>query len=290
MKYAFILDYRDIFDIQAMCEILGVSKSGYYDWTKRDHISKAEKLNELQRAIKKAFDDSRGVYGSPRIYQVLKGLGYRVSKDTVARIMQNMNIKAKTKRRFKIVTTDSKHSFPVAKNILAQNFEANMPGEIFLGDITYIPTGEGWLYLAGVLDLCSRKIVGWSMGPTIDRHLTISALNMALRNQHLVSGAIFHSDKGSQYACYDYQTLLGHYGIIASMSGTGNCYDNAPMESFFHTLKTEFVHHQYFATREEAGQQIFEWIEVFYNRQRLHSSLGYKTPIAFAEEKMLEAA
>lgn len=284
------MDHREIFDIQIMCEVLDVSKRGYYDWVKRDHISKAERLNHLEQAIRQAFDTSRKVYGSPKIYHELKKSGYKVSKDTVARIMHKMNIKAKTKRRFKIVTTDSKHTFPVAENLVAQNFEVSVPGEILLGDITYIPTGEGWLYLAGVLDLCTRKIVGWSMSGVIDRQLTIAALNMALRNQKLASETIFHSDRGSQYACHDYQGLLVEYGITASMSGVGCCYDNAPMESFFHTLKAEFVHHQFFATRDEAKRQIFEWIEVFYNRQRLHSSLGYKTPFAFAEEKMLEAA
>ena len=290
MKYAFIRDHRDEFDVQAMCEILGASKSGYYDWLTRDHTGKENRLLELKIAIERAFEGSRGTYGSPRIYQALKGLGYEVSEETVAKLMQDMGLRAKAKRRFKVCTTDSNHGFPIAENKLKQVFEASKPGEVMLADITFIPTGEGWLYLAAVLDLCSRQIIGWAMGDTIDRHLTISALHMALRRQKPAADAIFHSDRGSQYACYDFRDQLIAHGLIQSMSRSGNCWDNAPMESFFHTLKTEFVHHQNFATRAEAKLKIFEWIESFYNRQRMHSSLGYKTPFAFAAEKMLQAA
>ncbi len=290
MKYAFIRDHRDQFDIQIMCEILDVSRSGYYDWVTRDHESRQERILRLRIATQKAFDGSRCTYGSPRVFQVLKGLGYEVSEDTVARMMREMGLKAITKKRFKVRTTDSAHSFPVAENKLDQIFEASKPGEVMLSDITYIPTREGWLYLAGVLDLCSRQLIGWAMGDRIDRQLTIDALHMALRKQRTTPGAIFHSDRGSQYACYDFRDQLLAFGLTQSMSRTGNCWDNAPMESFFHTLKTEFVHHEKFVTRSEAKLKIFEWIEVFYNRQRLHSSLGYKTPVAFAAEKMLSAA
>jgi len=290
VKYAFIRDHRDEFDVQIMCEVLIASKSGYYSWISRDHGVKANSLLELRIAIEKAFKDSRRTYGSPRIYRVLKGQGYIVSEDTVATLMREMGIRAKGKRRFKVCTTDSNHSFPIAANKLEQVFEADKPGEVMLGDITYIPTKEGWLYLAAVLDLCSRQIIGWAMGGTIDRHLTIAALNMALRRQKPISGAIFHSDRGSQYACYDFRDQLVAYGLLQSMSRSGNCWDNAPMESFFHTLKTEFVHHEEFETRAEAKLKIFEWIESFYNRQRLHSSIGYRTPVDFCSEKMLEVA
>lgn len=290
MKYAFIRDHRDEFDIQTMCEVLGASKSGYYDWLVRDNSGKEQRLLELQIAIEKAYQGSRGTYGSPRVLQVLKGLGFEVSEETVARLMREMGLKAKAKRRFKVNTTDSAHSFPIADNKLDQVFEASKPGEVMLSDITYIPTGEGWLYLAGVLDLCSRQLIGWAMGPTIDRHLTIDALHMALRRQKPTPEAIFHSDRGSQYACYDFRDQLLAFGLTQSMSRSGNCWDNAPMESFFHTLKTEFIHHETFATRAEAKLKIFEWIEVFYNRERLHSSLGYQTPVAFAAEKLLGAA
>jgi len=213
-----------------------------------------------------------------------------VSEETVAKLMQDMGLKGQASRRFKVCTTDSKHSFPVAENKLEQVFDAEKPGEVMLADITFIETGEGWLYLAAVLDLCSRQLIGWSMGDTIDRHLTIAALHMALRRQKPTANAIFHSDRGSQYACYDFRNQLLAYGLTPSMSRSGNCWDNAPMESFFHTLKVEFVHQEEFATRAEAKLKIFEWIETFYNRQRLHSSLGYKTPVAFAAEKMLDAA
>ena len=290
MKYAFIRDHRDEFEIQTMCEVLSASKSGYYDWLTRDHDGREKRILELKIAIEKAFMGGRGAYGSPRVYLVLKGLGYEVSEETVAKLMQDMGLKGQASRRFKVCTTDSKHSFPVAENKLEQVFDAEKPGEVMLADITFIETGEGWLYLAAVLDLCSRQLIGWSMGDTIDRHLTIAALHMALRRQKPTANAIFHSDRGSQYACYDFRNQLLAYGLTPSMSRSGNCWDNAPMESFFHTLKVEFVHQEEFATRAEAKLKIFEWIETFYNRQRLHSSLGYKTPVAFAAEKMSDAA
>ncbi len=290
MKYAFIRDHRDEFDIQAMCEILGTSKSGYYDWLTRDHDGKEKRLLELKTAIERAFKGGRGTYGSPRVYLILKGLGYEVSEETVAKLMQELGLRAKAARRFKVCTTDSNHSFPIAENKLGQVFDAAKPGEVMLADITFIPTSEGWLYLAAVLDLATRQIIGWAMGDTIDRHLTIASLHMALRRQKPAPGAIFHSDRGSQYACYDFRDQLLAHGLTPSMSRIGNCWDNAPMESFFHTLKVEFVHQENFATRAEAKLKIFEWIETFYNRQRLHSSLGYKTPVAFAAEKMLDAA
>lgn len=270
-----------------MCHVLGASRSGYYDWISRDPNAKQKKITELKAAIQEAFNRSRG---SPRIYHDLKNNGYDISEEAVAKLMQEMGIRAKTKRKFKVCTTESKHTFPIAKNELNQEFKSSRLGEFLLGDITYIPTNEGWLYLAGVLDLCSRRLIGWAMGDRIDRQLTIDALHMALRRQKPAPDAIFHSDRGSQYACYEYQGLLVGYGFTPSMSRSGNCYDNSPMESFFHTLKTEFIHHVDFETRDEAKLRIFEWIEAFYNRLRLHSSLGYKTPVAYAEEKMLVVA
>jgi transposase InsO family protein len=290
VKYAFVRYHRDEFDVLLMCEVLGASKSGFYAWVGRDRSGKVQSRLELKIAIEKAFVGGRGSYGSPRIYKVLKGLGYQVSEDTVAKLMQEIGLKAKTKRKFRVATTDSKHTLPIAENRLDQVFEASMPGEVMLSDITYIPTGEGWLYLAGVLDLCSRQLVGWAMADNMETKLVIDALNMALIRQKPKSAAIFHSDRGGQYASYEFQGQLTAYGLVASMSRSGNCYDNAPMESFWHTLKTEFVHHEQFATRAEAKAKIFESIEVFYNRARLHSSLGYKTPVDFAQEKMLDAA
>lgn len=291
MKYAFIRDHREEFEIQLMCDVLGASKSGLYAWLGRDHDAKLQRIAELKAAIEKAFIDSRRTYGSPRIFRILKSSGYDVSEETVAKLMQDMGLRAKAKRRFKVRTTDSAHALPVAENKLQQDFTASKPGEVLLGDITYIPTGEGWLYLAGVLDLCSRQLIGWAMSDTMERQLVIDALHMALRRQAPADGTpLFHSDRGSQYASADFQGHLLAYGLTASMSRSGNCYDNAPMESFWHTLKTEFVHHEVFATRDEAKLKIFEWIETFYNRLRLHSSLGYKTPLEFAQEKMLESA
>lgn len=287
VKYAFIRAYRDEFDTNIMCDVFEVSKSGFYDWVKRDHEMKEKAILELQIAIEKAFIGSRGTYGSPRIFQVLKGLGFQVCEDTVAKLMKQMGLRAKSKRKFRVKTTDSKHNLPVADNKLEQVFVASIPGEVMLGDITYIHTDEGWLYLAGVLDLCSRQLIGWAMADNMERQIVLDALHMAIRRQKPTNDAIFHSDRGSQYASYEFRGQLLAYGITASMSRSGNCYDNSPMESFWHTLKTEFVHHEQFATKAEAKSKIFEWIEVFYNRQRMHSSIGYKTPVAFANEKML---
>ena len=221
--------------------------------------------------------------------RALLAQGYRIGKETVAKLMRELGLRAKAAKRFKAATTDSNHKFPVADNKLNQEFNVATPNTVWVGDVTFIATGEGWLYLAGVLDLCTRKIVGWAMYEDNDRHLTMAALEMALKRQNVTSVLMFHSDRGSNYACYDYQNLLANCNLVASMSRSGCCYDNAVMESFFHTLKVEFVHHEKFATKQQAKDAIFEWIEVFYNRERIHSSLDYKTPVAFEKEFMLVA-
>lgn len=227
--------------------------------------------------IKEVHQESRENYGSPRVHRALLSRGEKCCVNTVARYMRENDIAAKTKRKFKH-TTDSNHSYPIARNVLDRQFEQTEPNRAWVGDITHIRTREGWLYLATVLDLFSRKIVGWSMSCRIDRHLVIDALKMAVSNRRPPPGLIHHSDRGSQYASGDYQALLKEHGMICSMSRKGNCWDNAVMESFFHSLKTELVHHENFATRDEARAAIFEYIEVFYNRVRLHSSLGYLSP------------
>ncbi|MFQ5560493.1 MAG: IS3 family transposase, partial [Nitrospinota bacterium] len=227
------------------------------------------------------FKSSRENYGSPRIYNALKNLGFVTSVETVARYMRDLNLVSKTVKKFRVSTTNSNHNHRVSSNLLKQEFEGYNPGEVILGDITYIPTSEGWLYLSAVLDLGSREIAGWHMSATLESSSTVKALEMAATRTKITPETIFHSDRGVQYASNEFRQVLNYYGIKQSMSGRGNCYDNSPMESFFHTLKVELVHHENFQTRKEAELKIFEWIEVYYNRERLHSSIGYKNPFEY---------
>ncbi len=281
MKFAFIKNNRDEFALKHLCRVLGVSKSGYCRWA-GEPVSKREKRRqELGDAIAKVHEENRGVYGSPRVHQALVQQGHEVCRNTVAKVMKARGIRAKTHRRFRVRTTDSRHDHPVAENLLDRTFTAQKPDQVWLTDITYIPTKEGWLYLAGVMDLCSRKIIGWSMGEHMRTELVTDALNMALTARRPEAGLLHHSDRGVQYACQEYRRLLEHRGILASMSGVGDCYDNAPKESFWGTLKQELVYLEEFATREQARAAIFDYIETFYNRTRLHSSLGYTSPERF---------
>lgn len=289
MKYAFIKDHRDEYDVALMCQVLDASRSGFYDWIFRDQNTKKIRLNLLKQEMRTIFLKSRQTYGAPRMLRALLAAGYKIGKEKVAELMRELGLKAKAAKRFKAATTDSKHKFPIQENKLKQDFNAEFPNSKWVGDVTFIDTNEGWLYLAAVLDLCTRKIVGWAMYETNDRNLTRTAMEMALKRQKVVSSLLFHSDRGSNYACYDFQGLLSEFGLDASMSRSGCCYDNAVMESFFHSLKVEFVRHEKFATKQQAKDAIFEWIEVFYNRERMHSSIGYKTPVAFEEEFMLVA-
>ena len=225
--------------------------------------------------------ENRGVYGSPRLCEALRAEGEAVCENTVAQLMRRSGIRAKTKKKFVPRTTDSTHDRPVAPNLLERRFEARRPGQKWAADITFVPTDEGWLYLAGVLDLCSRKLVGWSMADHMETDLVANALRMAIARRRPEAGLLHHSDRGSQYASEDYQHLLASHGITCSMSGKGDCWDNAAMESFWATLKTELVNHEHYATRQQARASIFEYVEAFYNRKRLHSSLGYRSPEAF---------
>lgn len=289
MKYAFIKEHRNEFEVALMCNVFAVSRSGFYGWLNRDQTAKHLTQNKLETAMTEIFIKSRCTYGSPRMHKALLAQGFCIGKEMVASLMRKLGFRAKAKRRFRVVTTDAKHKYPVADNKLNQQFAVATPNTIWVGDVTFIPTQEGWLYLAAVLDLCTRKIVGWAMYDTNDRYLTMSALDMALRRQKPDGKLLFHSDRGSNYACYDFQNMLKQSGCQASMSKSGCCYDNAVMESFFHTLKTEFVHHMIFAKKQQAKDAIFEWIEVFYNRERMHSSIGYKTPVDFEKDLMLVA-
>jgi len=283
MKYRFIKSNRSSFPVKKMCHVLAVSKSGYYRWIKNPESPWKKENRKLLEAIKLSFKKSRNTYGSPRITSALHDIGIRVSRTRVARIMRENGIAAKMKRRFK-VTTQSGHKYPYSPNLLKQDFFASAINLIWLSDITYIRTLEGWLYLTMIMDLYSRKIIGWSMSDRLTTETTtIPALIHAYRSCQPLPGIIFHSDRGVQYADDKFRELLDSFAMIQSMSGTGNCYDNAVSESFFHTLKTELVYHEKYRTRLEAKRSLFEYMEVFYNRFRKHSALGYRSPEEFEQ-------
>jgi putative transposase len=281
VKYAFIQSHLKEYPVESSCLVLEVSRSGYYDWLERPISHQAKRMEDLKVKIKKVHEENRCVYGSRRVCAQLKAEGETVCVNTVAKGMKELEIQAKMKKKFVPCTTDSRHHQPVARNILDRQFTAELPNQKWAVDITYILTGEGWLYLAGVMDLCSRMIVGWSMADHMKTELVSDALQMAVTRRQPGPDLLHHSDRGVQYASDDYQHLLQLHQMQSSMSGKGNCWDNAAAESFWSTLKTELVHHQQYATREQARQSIFEYIEIFYNRKRLHSSLGYLSPEAF---------
>jgi len=281
VKFAFIKEHLDEFPAQAACDALDVSRSGYYAWIVRPPSAAAQRRLELAQKIKAAHAENRHVYGSPRIYRTLASQGVAVCQNTVAKLMKQQGIRAKTKRKFVPRTTDSNHCQPIAGNLLDRQFQADVPDLKWAADITYIPTAEGWLYLAGVIDLCTRRIVGWSMADHMRSDLVADALRMAIGRRRPGKGLLHHSDRGLQYASDDYLHLLQSHGMQVSMSGKGDCWDNAMMESFWATLKSELVNHEQYATRQEARRSIFQYIELFYNRKRLHSSLGYLSPEAF---------
>lgn len=280
MKFDFVKANRE-FPVAATCRVLGVSTSGYYRWRKEPIGKRQRRRQELAEAIERVHTANRGVYGSPRVHQALLQEGRQVCRNTVAKVMKGRGIKARTHRRFRVRTTDSRHAHPIASNVLDRKFKAERPNQVWLTDITYVPTDEGFLYLAGVMDLYSRRIIGWSMADHLRAELVCEALNMALAARRPGVGLLHHSDRGVQYACGEYQRLLRDHGIKVSMSGVGNCYDNAPKESFWGKLKTELVYLEHFATRQQARAATFEYIEVFHNRTRLHSALGYVSPERF---------
>jgi len=263
-----------------MCEALDVSASGYYAWASRTNSPTEQWRQELVGAIEEVHAQVKGCYGSPRMTAELKARGHKCSENTVAKLMNAYGIKARASRRF-VRTTDSNHRLPVAENLLARDFEPSGPNESWCADITYIPTGEGWLYLAVVEDLFSRLIAGWSMAESMESRLVVDALEMALARRRPDAGLLAHSDRGSQYASDHYQRVLAAEGITCSMSEVGQCWDNAPVESFFGRLKCELAPDELFATRDQARAVIFEYLEVFYNRVRRHSSLGFLSPVEF---------
>jgi len=281
MRFAFIRAHQRRWPVRVTCRVLGVSRSGFYAWCRRAPSDRARRREVLGHRIREVYERSRANYGSPRVHRALVAQGESVCENTVAKVMNSLQIKAKTSKAFVPRTTDSSHHAPVAPNTLGRDFDASLPDHKWVADITYIATGEGWLYLSAVLDLCSRRVVGWAMADHMRSDLVGDALQMALAQRRPGRGLLHHSDRGVQYASDLYQGLLMDHGIDCSMSRRGNCYDNAVMESFFGTLKTELVHHERYATHAQARASIFEYIEIFYNRQRLHSTLGYQSPEAF---------
>lgn len=264
-----------------MCDVLRISRSGYYDWRNREATKREKLRKELTERIHYHYEDSNGIYGSPKITRLLQNEGYKVSEKTVGRMMREHGLRAKTAAKFRVQTTDSNHELPIAPNLLDQDFTAEAPNTVWVTDITYIRTRQGMMYLACVMDLFSRMIVGWALASRMTVELVNQALDAAYKNRHPEPGLIHHSDRGSQYASHEYREKLKQYGMIQSMSRKGNCYDNACIESYHGILKREMVYQTRFATRQEARQAIFWFIEFWYNRKRIHSTLNYTSPVRF---------
>ena len=282
MKYAFIVQHQGEYQVKIMCRVLNISVSSYYQWRKRPLSTGAQENEQLAARIQQIYHDNRCLYGSRRVTAALHQCGWTCNRKRVSRLMRLHNLRGCERRKRRMVTTRTNPDNPVAPNRLQQDFSATAPNQTWLADITYVPTQEGFLYLASLEDVFSRKIVGWAMDDHMETTLVEDALRMALTNRPRIADLVHHSDRGSQYTSLAYRALLQQMGISASMSATGNCYDNAMKESFWATLKSECIR-QPFATRAQARTIIFEYIEVFYNRQRLHSSLGYLSPEQFEQ-------
>lgn len=269
--------------ISALCQALQVSESGYYDWQQRKVSPGARALEEqkLRADILRIHKDSRQTYGAPRVQMQLRAQGQRHGRNRIARLMRQERIRGREKKRYRIVTTDSKHQEPIAPNRLAQEPLASGPNQIWVADITYVATGQKWVYVAAILDLYSRKVVGWAVSQQINTTLVRMALNMALCHRQPPAGLVFHSDRGVQYASGEYRQALEQAKLVPSMSRKGNCYDNAAMEAFWSTLKLELIYRQQFEDAAQVRHALFDYVEIFYNRQRLHSALGYQTPADF---------
>lgn len=288
MKYSFIEAHRPMWHLRQMCRVLGVSRAGYSAWRLRPASRHGDEDRALTTRIQAIHQESRKTYGSPRIHRELQAQGTPISRKRVERLMRESGIQVRSQARF-VTTTDSNHALPVAPDLLQQDFTATAPNHRWVTDITYVLTNEGWLYVAAIMDLYSRRVVGWAMRRQMDRSLVLAALDMAVKQRRPAPGLLHHSDRGSQYASSDYRQALMDHGMRASMSRRACCYDNAAMESFWHTLKTELIHQRRFQTRAEAIQAIFEYIEVFYNRLRRHSSIGYVSPEEFERQHTVVA-
>ena len=274
--------WRQRFPVEVMSRLFGVSPSGFYDWLTRGPSARAQEDERLKVAIKAAHERSRETYGDRRLQPELATEGLVAGRDRIGRLRREMGLRCKQKRKFK-ATTNSNHNLPVAESLLDQQFFPTAPNQVWVTDLTYIPTGEGWLYLAGIKDVFTCEIAGYAMGERMTQELTALALVRAVQLKRPPAGLVHHSDRGSQYCAHDYRALVAQFGLRASMSRKGNCYDNAPMESFWGSLKNELVHHRRLATRAEAKTAIQEYIEIFYNRQRRHSRLGNLAPAVFAQ-------
>jgi len=268
-----------------MCRVLEVSRSGYYRWLKRKPSRRDMDNERLDAQIRQIYDGSKGRYGSPKITRELEDRGCRVSKSRVARRMRAIGLRSKIRRKYR-VTTDSKHHFPAAPNLLERNFTTNAPDQTWVSDITYLATRTGWLYLTVIIDLFSRLVVGWALSSSLSHEMVVTALKRAVRSRRPGKGVVFHSDRGIQYACGDFRKELDNCGFIQSMSRKGNCWDNAVAESFFGIMKTELVYHERYEGHQDTLHSIFEYIEVFYNRQRKHSTLGYLSPAEYEKQKI----
>jgi len=268
-----------------MCRVLEVSRSGYYRWLRRKPSWRAVDNEKLDAEIREIYDGSKGRYGSPKITQELQDRGRQVSKSCVARRMRQAGLRSKVRRKYR-VTTDSKHHFPVAPNLLERNFTTTASDKTWVSDITYLATRTGWLYLTVIIDLFSRLVVGWALSSSLSHDMVVTALKRAIRRRRPGKGLVFHSDRGVQYACNDFREELDKYGFIQSMSRKGDCWDNAVAESFFGIMKTELVYHERYEGHQDTLHSIFEYIEVFYNRQRRHSTLGYLCPAEYEKQKV----
>ena len=280
MKYAFIRDQANDFPVKLLCRQLGVQRSAYYDWRAQPCKIIAPEELALRRRMKELFAASRGSLGSRMMMKNLRQEGFEIGRDKTRRLMRRLGLKVKLKRKYK-VTTDSKHDFPVAKNVLNREFSPSAPNQVWGSDISYLWTQQGWIYLAVIIDLYSRRVVGWSIDRRMKKALVIRALMMAVNLRRPPPGLIHHSDRGSQYASHDYQKLLKQHGMICSMSRKGNCWDNAPVERFFSSLKREWTGDRLYRTRQEAIADVREYVAVYYNSRRLHSTLGYMTPMNY---------
>jgi putative transposase len=288
MRYAFIEEHRQRWPVRTMCRVLRVRASGYYRWKKRTQDPPLRQLRRLAliETIRVIHQRSHGTYGSRRVHRQLRQQGQRCSRRTVETLMRQQQIRSKRTRRFRIPTTDSNHPHPVAPNRLRRRFRRPRlkKNRVWMADLTYVPTGEGWLFLAVVMDLFSRRIIGYATAVHQRSELPLAALQMAIERRRPAAGLMHHSDRGVQYACREYQSLLRRHGMKCSMSRTGDCYDNAVVESFFKTLKSELVDHQQYQTQKQASASIAGWLELFYNRQRRHSALGYQSPAQYEGE------
>jgi len=280
VRFAFIEAKKAEYPVSVLCRVLWVERSGFYAWRSREESNHAVDDRRLAIEVRAAFEESKRRYGSPRVYRVLRRQGVKVGRHRVARLMRDQKLQARRRRKF-VATTNSKHSMPTPPNIVRRHFEVEEPDRVWAGDVTYLPTGEGWLFLAVLLDLYSRRVVGWALSEHNDEALTLSALEMALDQRRPASGLVHHSDRGTTYASGEYQDVLARHGLVCSMSRKGDCWDNAVVESFFSTLDIECAREQPFSTRRHARREVSDYILSFYNPTRLHSYLGYRSPMEF---------